>query len=339
MTNSLISVIVPAYNAEKWIIDCCRSVFAQTWTNWELILVNDGSWDRTGEIADSIAQENINVRVIHTENRGVCAARNAGMDAARGEFITFLDADDMLTPDALDWLHSLIQTYGCDIAVGWKTNVKSDGTELGCPYDRSGDVWEGSQALEQSLLDHPASYAVWGKLYRKSLTIDIRFVEGKRVHEDSFFLFQCFLKQPKVAVGDRCILRYRLSENSASRSAFSDKLFDILYFADRKQELVEDRYPAFQPLIRNMLVKAHMALLHNLCTTWDPKYLRAEKDSIRVVKENRSYFVSAIKADQIWFFIIVHGLYFPYKLLYCLRQASFPAGGPGKADGPGPQRL
>lgn len=316
----MISVIVPAYDAEKWLAECCRSVFDQTLTDWELIIVDDGSTDGTPAIAEELAAGRENVRLIRQENGGVCRARNAGLDAARGDYVTFLDADDLLLPHGLERLHELLTSRDCDIAIGWKTNMTADGKDLGCPYERSAGFWQGTEALEQSLRDHPATYSVWGKLYRRDLLEDVRFVEGRKVHEDSFFLFQCLLKEPKVAVTEDTVLRYRLSQNSASRGGFSDKLFDILYFAEQKKALIDQRYPQFAALGRNVLVKAHMALLQNLCNTNDPKYRQAEKASIRGVIRDKAYFVPATGANKKWFFIITHHLYGIYKLLYRLRR-------------------
>ena len=316
----LVSVIVPAYNAEKWLSECINSIVNQTYPNVELIIVDDGSTDSTLQIAGDLAQKQANIKVIHTENGGVCRARNRGMDEAEGEYIAFLDADDLLLPRALEVLYTQIVSQTADIAIGWKTNMKSDGTDLGCPYNKKSEVWVDEQGLEQSLLDHPATYAVWGKLYRKALIDNVRFVEGKRVHEDSFFVFQCLLKQPKVVVADEIVLRYRLSENSASRSEFSDKFFDILYFAEEKSKLIETNYPEYVELAENVVVKANMALLRNLTKTNDPSYRAMEKQCICTVKQRKMYFSSAIPADKKWFFIITHHLYFPYKLLLAMRN-------------------
>jgi hypothetical protein len=198
--------------------------------------------------------------------------------------------------------------------------MKSDGTELGCPYNRTHAIWTEKQALEQALLDHPATYTVWGKLYRKELISDIRFVEGKKVHEDSFFVFECLLKQPKVVVVEDIVIRYRLSENSASRSAFSEKVFDILYFSERKKAIIEKQYPQFKTLAENMIVKANMALLWNLLKTNDPKYRAAQKTAIKNVLDRKAYYKSAIKSDKKLFSILTHRLYAIYKALYILKN-------------------
>ena len=316
----LISVIVPAYQAEKYLHECCQSVYAQTYSNWELIIVNDGSRDRTAAIADQEKAQHENVVVIHGENGGVCRARNIGLDAARGDYIAFLDADDLLCPDALETLYAVLCNNEADMAIGWKTNMRPDGTEIGCPYVLEHGLWIDTQGLEQSLRDYPATYAVWGKLYKKELIGQTRFVEGKRVHEDSFFVFECLMKCPRVVLCDQVVIRYRISENSASRSGFSEKMFDILYFADRKKEIVLQQYPQFQILTENMIVKANMALLGNLCKIDAPRYRKAEKDCLRAVFTHKASFIPATPRDRRWFFILTHHLYRPYKLLVLMRK-------------------
>lgn len=321
----LISVIVPAYNAEKWIEQACESVIEQTYENVELIVVDDGSSDDTYEILQNIARQHLSVNVIHTENGGVCKARNKGLDLASGEYITFLDADDVLISDALEKMYEAIIKYNADIVAAGRMNISSDGTELNCPYPKISGVWKGTQALEFSLRDHPSSYTVWGKLYKKSVIDGVRFVEGKRVNEDSFFVFQCFLKKPTVALISDTVLKYRLTENSASRSAFSEKFFDILYFAELKKKHIDELYPEFFALSENVLIKAHLSFLKNLCKTKEKKYFSDEKKSIMEIKKRRKFFIPAIKGEKQMFWIVTHNLYSIYKYIYypirkkCLR--------------------
>lgn len=320
----LISIIVPAYNAEKWIDQTCNSVFEQTYKNWELIVVDDGSCDNTYEILKNITQNLANTKIIRTENGGVCRARNIGIDAANGEYITFLDADDLLTADALESLYKAIEKYDVDIVAARRINIDSSGRELTSPYPEVTGIWKGTQALEFSLKDHPSSYTVWGKLYKKSAIDGIYFIDGKRVNEDSFFVFQCFLKKPTVALIGDIVLKYRLTESSASRAPFSEKFFDILYFAKQKKRLIDEMYPEFSKLAENVLIKAHLSFLKNLCKTKDKKYRVYEKASIKEIKKRKKNFVPAIKGERLMFWIVTHNLYSLYKnVYYPLRKRYF----------------
>lgn len=318
--SSLISIIVPAYNAEKWIEQACRSVFEQTYENWELIVVDDGSKDRTFELLTALSKQQPKLRVIHTENGGVCRARNTGLEAAKGEYIGFLDADDCMMPHALEVLARGLEENEADMSIGWKTNMTSSEEDLGCPYRIEAAVLEGKQAVEYALRDHPSMYAVWGKLYRRELLRDLRFVEGRKIHEDSFFVFQCCLKEPKTVILDEIVLRYRVSENSASRSAFSEKYFDILYFANEKRRIVNQRYPEFHALAENTVLKANITMLNNLRKSRDKKYRQQEKACIREVIRKKQYYIAAIPGEERFFRIIIHHMYYPYKFLKQMFQ-------------------
>ena len=267
-----ISVIVPVYNAERYLKGTIDSVLSQP-VNLELILVDDGSADGSGAICDCYASEHANVRVFHTENRGVSHARNVGLDHATGRYITFLDADDELCAGALDLLLKLLLDHNADIAVGKKLTITRSGEEKHFMFPQKTELWTGTDGVQNALADHPATYTVWGKLYRAELVRDIRFVEGMRVHEDSFFVFSCMLREPCVIVADEAVVRYHLSENSASRSKVTDKHLDILRLAQKKQEMTAAKYPQFQRLAENMMLKAHLALLNSFFRYFHSRYL------------------------------------------------------------------
>lgn len=318
----LISVIIPAYNAEKTIRRACDSVLSQPQVNTELIIVNDGSRDATAQILTQLAEEHTNIRCIHQENGGVCKARNTGLEAASGDCVVFLDADDELAPGCLEKLLTVMQAHSCDIVAGPAIRIRPDGTRTPTPYDLDGAVliWEGEKALQGSLKDHPATYSVWGKLYRREVVENVRFVEGKRIHEDSFFLFEVFRRNVKMAVTNETTVLYYMTENSASRTGMSDKFLDILYFADKKYEIVEREYPQYLPLAKNVLVKASMAVLKVMWSDTDRKYKGVEEQCIRTVLENREYFVPAIKVDKILFLFIRLRLFRLYKQIYRLAR-------------------
>lgn len=305
MELPLISVIIPAYNAECFIASSCRSVFSQTYPNWELVVVDDGSTDATLAILNQLAHSRRNMTVIHTENRGVSAARNTGMDAAKGEYISFLDADDKLTERALEYLLCKMQEGNYDITIG---------------NTHRAVIWEGEQALQEILGDHLACHSACRKLYKMDLVREVRFVEGRHVNEDGFFVFQCFLKKPRVATITEPVYLVRATFGSASRSDFSEKFLDILYFAQEKKRLVEEQYPHLLPLTDNMLVKANMALLRNMCKTYDPKWRNQEKACIKLICEKQASFRPLHDSDKRWFWIITHGLFYVYKLYYFLRR-------------------
>ena len=228
--NEKVSVIIPAYNAEKYVKECLNSVLNQTYQNIEIIVINDGSKDGTKAILDEYTQAASNIVVIHTENGGVSRARNIGLDNVSGNYIMFLDADDLLVPNAVELLLQDLKNNNADIAVGlMDSNVKNvaavcEGTTIA--------VWKGTEGLEKSLEDNPFTYSSCAKLFKSPALKNVRFIEGRKIHEDSYFVFCSFINQPTVVVRDVYIYKYRTNENSASHAAFSEKYFDILYFAN-----------------------------------------------------------------------------------------------------------
>lgn len=317
--KEMISVIVPIYKSEKYLNRCVNSLIAQTYKNIEIILVDDGSSDSSGKICDKYAVLDKRVKVIHQKNGGVCKARNAGMDFASGKYISFLDADDNLYINALEYLYEQIVKYDADISIAQKIVISNLGKKIEFHYPKAKSIWQGNEGLVKSLEDHPATYSVWGKLYKKEFLKDIRFKEGMRIHEDSFFLFICMTKQPKVIVNDEPIIQINQTQGSASRGAFSERMFDIIYLAEEKKAIIEKYYPEYNDKINNLMIKANLALLHSLCKSYGFKYRKYEKKCIEEVISNKKFFQPAIKEDSKWFWIVTHHLYLFYKIFFTIR--------------------
>lgn len=316
---SKISVIVPVFNAENYLDECIQSVLSQTYSDFELVLVDDGSPDRSGEICDIYASQDERIRAIHTENRGVCCARNTGIDASSGEYYMFLDSDDTISKYALEVLLKDITENDADVAIGTVENMDFP-AEL--PGGKPNFVWTGTQALEKSIEDNPYTYSSCAKLYKKESFKDVRFEEGRRIHEDSFFVFCCFMKKPVVTAREYQVYRYRYNPDSASNASFSDKYFDILYFADKKMKMVHKVFPELDGKAENIAVKASLAMLHMLCNTKDKKHNKCVKDCIRTVIKNRKSFIPTYRGDKKWFMIVRYHMYGLFRILYRIKYSS-----------------
>ena len=314
----LISVIIPAYNGEKTIARACQSVLTQTYPNVELVVVNDGSTDGTAALLEALAAEHDNIRVVHQENGGVCAARNAGLNRAAGERICFLDADDELTEKALQTLSETMEDTHSDIVAGSCLRVRPDGSSFESPYTLPAETWtwQGLEPLEHSLEDFPATYSVWGKLYRREVIDDIRFVEGRKIHEDSFFLFQVFQKELTMTVTNFVTVRYHLTENSASRAAFSGKFLDVLYFAQEKRQIIEKNHPQYLNLAKNVEIKACLSLLNKMRLGCPKEYKEVQKQCLATVRENARYFIPVLPIDRITFTAVRLHLFWLYQWVY-----------------------
>lgn len=312
--NEMISVIIPAYNAEKYIIECLDSIKNQTYKNIEIIVVDDGSTDNTFEVVQNYSKNLNNILLFHQENGGVCAARNKGLDLATGQYVMFVDADDFIPSDAIETLYNDIIKNDADMAVGRMFSDSEDITTSG-----SLEVWQDKQGLINGLEDNPSLYGCCAKLYKKSLIQDIRFVEGKKVHEDGYFVFLTLIKLPTIAVRDKCTYIYRYNPESASHAPFSDKYFDVLYFEERKRNIIQEKFPELTEKTYNKLVKAHLTMLHLFLRTKDKKYKKDIKNSIKIVREYSRFFIPAIKGEKKFFLIVKFGGYWLFRRLYWIK--------------------
>lgn len=197
--QGLVSVIIPAYNAADVLERCVRSVLAQTYARFEVLLVDDGSRDGTPELADALAREDGRVRVVHKENGGVSSARNAGLDEARGEWLTFVDADDYLGPRFLD---SLLSGAPCDLIVGGYHTVGAHEipeASYEAVETRSPEV---VRPLLEAHLVEMTFLCPWGKLLRTRLVREagLRFDTGMRIGEDVVFVWTYLSRCASVAL-------------------------------------------------------------------------------------------------------------------------------------------
>ena len=177
--NEKVSIIIPAYNAEKYLCECLDSALNQTYTNVELIIVNDGSADKTKDILDHYVAQHENIKVIHTENGGVSRARNIGLDNADGDYIMFLDSDDLLVPNAIEILMQDLTDSNADVAIG----LMSNGTDnvKATIEETTLCLWQGTEAMEKSLEDSPFTYSSCAKLYKRQILENVRFIEGRKI--------------------------------------------------------------------------------------------------------------------------------------------------------------
>ena len=198
-----ISVIIPVYNAEKTISDTVRAVLGQSWSDLELILVNDGSRDGSGAICDRFAEEDDRVRVIHRENAGVSAARNLGLKQASGTYVTFLDADDLVPSDYLEILHRACENGDisvCDVVSIQDGQEKQRFTMRDCVLSRT-------EALNCLLSRRNINSGPCAKLFRRTVIEGLVF-PPLRVYEDILFVRDAFCQTERIEVTNRTEYRY-----------------------------------------------------------------------------------------------------------------------------------
>lgn len=309
VNDSLVSIIVPVYNAEKYIDNCVTSVVNQTYSKWELLLIDDGSFDSSGMICDNYSRLNSRIRVVHQKNLGVSAARNRGIECAEGEYIAFLDVDDALPQESLKTLVNSLIDNNADVAMGITCGEKWE--------NHSGvEIWKGEDGIRYSLMDDPYTCAAWGKLYRRELIGETRFDREIKINEDSLFVFQIMCKKPVCVCVNKEIYQYIQVSGSASRSAFSEKYFDILKVSDLKYKKIEEQFPQMHDLAKNMLLKARMNVLRLLAVRTRDEYRDVEKKLLEYILDNKKDYIPSSKECNQWMFILSHHLFYVYKFAH-----------------------
>ena len=242
-----ISVIVPVYQAEKFLVNCVESVKKQTFTDWELILVDDGCTDASPAICDRLAAEDDRIRVFHRKkNGGVSAARNIGLNEARGECIAFLDSDDRFEFRALETLWHLREQSGADTVGCAHLNLSADGSKSIEPllpagvYDEQG-IRDGIIAplLGDRLRLPIFNGFIWRYLFSTEIIRSARITFTGAYLEDELFLLEYFCHARKLAVSEEPLYRYFLNPNSATHKYMKNFAKTFARFVEKKAELVK----------------------------------------------------------------------------------------------------
>ena len=231
-----ISIIVPVYNVEKYFKNCIESILSQTFKDFELILVNDGSTDSSGNICDEYAKRDNRIKVIHQENKGQASARNKGLDIARGKYIGFVDSDDTIHPRMYEILYDLIIKSNSDISFCSYKYTFSTGKEDNININiREINQISNIQAIS-SLFDKDIGVELvvpWNKLYNKELFKNIRFETG-RLHEDEFMAHRILYNCKKITYVDNELYYYLQREGSTmSQISYKRKVDKLLAKSDR----------------------------------------------------------------------------------------------------------
>ena len=241
----LISVIVPVYKVEQYLGRCVKSLLAQTYKNTEIILVDDGSPDNCPKMCDDYAAKYEKIRVIHQENKGLSGARNTGIDHAKGEYLSFVDSDDLWSPHFLESLYRALTENDADISqCRWEY---MHGDELKEAYNPEAkyECFTSRKMLANLYIQTGAYYVVaWNKLYKKELFTNIRYPEG-RIHEDEATTYKLFDLAKKCVFVDNALYGYFVGSGGTSitRNGFHLKKFDWrVANKERVQYFIEKDY-------------------------------------------------------------------------------------------------
>lgn len=224
-----LSIIVPIYNKGKYLEECIKSVLAQTYTDFELILVNDGSKDSSGEICDKYAAGDSRVKVCHKINGGVSSARNTGLDMSSGEYLGFVDADDILGETMYEVLVKNLEQYDADISIcGVKRVSPSD--ELHLKVGETLAVYSPDEALRK-FFNGSILMSTYEKIFRRRIVDNIRYEPP--LYEDTYYNFQAIQASKRIVAGPEMLYLYMIRENSSSMAPFNQQYMNTLKLSNR----------------------------------------------------------------------------------------------------------
>ncbi len=264
--ETMLSVIIPVYNVEEYLVKCVESVLNQTYRYLEVILVNDGSKDGSGRICDELAAKDSRIKVIHQENGGLSKARNAGIEAATGEYITFVDSDDWIEADAYEHLLNLMEKYRVKLVCGGNFDVDGETGEktLGLTPAKE-EVITTEEMVARMFLWQGCDSSACDKIYHRSLLETFRYPEG-RVCEDVAVTYKIVLSTDRAAMSDRPFYNYYHRPGSITISTaeeITDKTFHFSQHTEAIYPYIREHHPAIEPQARYLRVRslAHILLL------------------------------------------------------------------------------
>lgn len=295
-----VSVIVPVYNVRDYLQEGVESLLRQTYRNLEILLIDDGSDDGSELLCDQFMQKDSRVRVIHQQNRGLSAARNAGLDAMRGEYVAFLDPDDAFRPDMIRRLTEAILRENADIAVCGFDTCKTEGRltsgSICSRFSPDEGVYSADAALVM-LFDVMLGNSVWNKVYARRLFEKRRFLEGK-VYEDMLLMPALISASQKTVVISDALVFHRKRQHSITATVSGNNIRDWYRARKAMERFLAERCPGvfsaeqkkrfYEGSVRIMLMRC-MDLLE--CRTAEQNRVRRilERDLFRRKREIRSY--------------------------------------------------
>lgn len=244
MERPLISVIVPVYKVEPYLNRCIASIVSQTYTNLEIILVDDGSPDQCPQMCDAWAERDNRVKVIHQKNQGSGAARNIGLDAAKGEVIAFVDSDDYIAPDMYMHLSTLLK-QGADIAECNYIEVTADDAVFEQKYETC--FYTTQEAMKEHIHDQIFRQLIWNKVYRRELIENVRFPNGKKI-DDEFFTYKVLGNAKVLVHSSKICYAYRQQMDSIMHVISEANRLQAVEAKIQRHAYIKENFPALENL-------------------------------------------------------------------------------------------
>lgn len=273
MNDNLISIIVPIYNVEKYLNQCIQSIVKQTYKNLEIILIDDGSTDKSPELCDEWATNDKRIKVIHQKNQGAAMAKNQGLESATGELIAFVDSDDCIKIDMYERLYKLLKEKQCDIVECGYQCFENNITDEKITKNRL-EICNNEKAIEYLIDNSLMKQVVWNKLYRKEVIGDIRFPKGRYI-DDEFWTYKVLNEATRVCITNEKMYYYRQHNSSIMGRQYNVKRLDAVDAFEERMVYIKKN----QPKLKNKATLSYigMVMYQYQCLTLHRKKLDKDK--------------------------------------------------------------
>lgn len=294
MEKPLISVIVPAYNVEKFIGKCIDSILRQSFKDFEVLLIDDGAKDSTPEICDACAKKDSRIKVYHKENGGLSDARNYGIDRMQGKYVTFIDSDDYVDSGYFEYLYSLItQEENIQIAICGKKSVREDENASPDP-ETFHEIITGERAVQKMLCGHGSGHSAWGKLYSADLWKTVRYPKGK-IYEDYATTYRVMALVDKAAWGNAAMYFYVQHIESIMHQKCSRRSLSLVDIADEETEFIVKKWPALKQEALARKVTSELKCLQNILNAKNEEFDDYKQKIVEDVRRHKGELLASKK--------------------------------------------
>ncbi|WP_304682750.1 glycosyltransferase family 2 protein [Lactobacillus taiwanensis] len=296
-STPLITVIVPIYNVENYLKKCLNSIINQQYKKLEILLIDDGSTDLSGKIADEYAVKDNRIKVVHKENGGLSDARNYGLKIMTGEYVTFIDSDDYVTEDYVSYMYGLLEktNFKASLALCSLINVYSSTDRLQDNGNQTEVVLSGKKCIEMMCYHDLVDTCAYAKLGKRELYTNDFFPKGK-LFEDIGSTYKLFLQCDKVACGFKGKYYYVIRPNSIVTSGFSSKKLELLAMTDQMAQAVVTTYPDLQKAVLRRQVYARFSTLNQ--TLHSENARQDQQMLINYIRKNKKAVLQDSKAPR-----------------------------------------
>lgn len=285
MKDELVSVIIPVYNVEKYLEKCIESVISQTYNNIEIILVDDGSTDKSCFICDKYCKKDDRIRVIHKKNGGLSEARNTGIENSKGEYITFIDSDDYVDKKYIQYLYELITEYSADMGIYDCNIIKSTKKER----KKVRDIKENRCCLEKKECILRMLYTDFyfistnSKIFKRKLFENVRYPKGK-LFEDVGTTYKLILECDSIACSNKKIYNYVIRDDSITTQIFGEKHLDLIEMTNQMCDDIVETFPEMKNDVLRRKIYANISTLNRILLS--KSECEEKKKIINYIKNN-----------------------------------------------------